>query len=46
MIVAYTLSFIEEAIMFIYREAEISLEFKMLNDAMMEEMSSLHNNDT
>jgi len=46
MIVAYTLPVIEEAIMFTYREAEISSESKMWKDTMMEEMSSLHKNNT
>ena len=36
----------EEAISSAYREAEISSEFKMWKDAMIEEMSSLHKNDT
>jgi len=46
MIVAYAFPFVEEAIMSTYREAEISSESKMWKDAMEEEMSSLHNNDT
>ena len=46
MIVAYALSVIEEAISSTYRKSEISSENKMLKDAMMEEMSSLHKNDT
>jgi len=46
MIVAYALSVVEEAIPSIYREAEISSEFKMWKNVMMEEMSSLHKNDT
>ena len=46
MIVAYALPVIEEAIPSTYREAEISLESKMWKDAMEEEMSSLHKNDT
>jgi len=46
MIVAYTLPVIEEAISYTYREAEISSESKMRKDIMMEEMDSLHKNDT
>jgi len=46
MIVVYALSVVEEAITSTYKEAEISSEFKMWKDAMMEEMSSLHKNDT
>ena len=46
MIVAYALPVIEEAIPSTYREAEISSESKMWKDAMVEEMSSLYNNDT
>ena len=43
---AYALPVVEEVISSTYREAEISLEFKMWKDALMEEMSSLHKNDT
>ena len=43
---AYALSVIEEAIPYTYRKAEISSEFKMWKDAMVEEMSSLYKNDT
>ena len=46
MIVAYALPIIEEAIPSTYRKAEISSEFKIWKDTMMEEMSSLHKNDT
>ena len=46
MIVAYTLPVIEEAIPSTYREAEISSEFKMWKDVMIEEISSLHKNNT
>ena len=46
MIVAYALSVVKEIISSTYREAEISSEFKTWKDAMMEEMSSLHKNDT
>ena len=45
MIVAYALSVIEEMISSTYRKTEISSESKMWNDAMMEEMNSLHKND-
>jgi len=41
LIVAYALLVVEKAISSIYREAEISSEFKMSKDAMMEEMNSL-----
>jgi len=37
---------IKEVIPSIYREAEISSEFKMWKDAMVEEMSSLYKNNT
>ena len=46
MIMAYTLPVIEEVIPSTCREAEISSESKMWKDAMEEEMSSLHKNDT
>jgi len=46
MIVAYALPVIEEAILPTYRKAEISSEFKIWKDAMVEEMSSLYTNDT
>jgi len=46
MIVAYALPVVEEAISSTYKEVEISAESKMWKDAMMEEMSSLHKNDT
>ena len=42
----YTLPVAEEAITSTYREAKISSESKMWKDAMMEEMNSLHKNDT
>ena len=46
MIVAYALPVVEEAILYTYREAEISSESKMWKYCMEEEMSSLHKNDT
>ena len=46
MIVANALSVIEEAISSTHREAKISSVSKMWKDAMMEEMNSLHKNDT
>ena len=46
MIVTYALSVVEEAIPSIYMKAEISSESKMWKDDMMEEMNSLHKNDT
>jgi len=46
MIMTYALPVVEEAIPSTYREAEISSESKIWKDAMMEEMSSLHKNDT
>jgi len=46
MIVAYALPVVEVVIPSTYREAEISSESKMWKDAMEEEMSSLHKNDT
>jgi len=46
MIGAYALPVIDEAILSTYRKTEISLEFKLWKDVMMEEMSSLHKNDT
>ena len=45
-VVVYALSAVEEAILSTYREAEISSESKMCKDAMEEEISSLHKNDT
>jgi len=45
-IVAYALLVVEEAIPSTYREVKISSESKMWKDAMIEEMSSLHKNDT
>ena len=46
MIVAYALPVVEEAIPSAYKKVEISSKFKMWKDAMMEEMNSLHKNDT
>jgi len=46
MIVAYALPIVKKAISFTYMEAEISSESKMWKDVMMEEMNSLHKNDT
>jgi len=46
MIVTYALPVIEEVIPSTYRKAEICSESKMWKDAMEEEMSSLHKNDT
>jgi len=46
MIVAYALPVIKEMISSTYREAEISSESKMWKDAVKEEMSSIHKNDT
>jgi len=46
MIVAYTLPIVEESIPSTYKKAEISSEFKMWKDAMTEEKSFLHKNDT
>ena len=46
MIVASALSVVEEAILSTYGKVEISSEFKMWKDAMIEEMNSLHKNDT
>jgi len=46
MIVAYDLLVIKEEIPSTYKEAEISSKLRMWKDAMMEEMSSLHKNDT
>ena len=45
MIVAYTLPVAEKVIPSTYREAEISSEFNMWKNAMMEEMNSLYKND-
>jgi len=44
--VAYALPVVEEAIPSTYMEAEISSKSKIWKDAMMNEMSSLHKNDT
>jgi len=46
MVVVYAFPVIEEAIPSIYRKAEISLESMLWKDAMIEEMSFLHQNDT
>jgi len=46
MIMAYALPVVEEAIPSRYREAEISSESKMWKNVVMEEMNSLHKNDT
>jgi len=46
MIVTYALPVVEEVIPSTYRKAEICSESKMWKDAMEEEMSSLHKNDT
>ena len=46
MIMVYTLSAVEEAIMSTYRKAEISSESKIWKDTMMKEMNSLHKNNT
>ena len=46
MIVAYDLLVGEEAIPCTYRKIDFSSEFKMWKDAMIEDMSSLHKNDT
>jgi len=46
MILAYTLPIVEEAISSTYKEAKISSESKIWKDAIMDEMSSLHKNDT
>jgi len=46
MIVTYALPIVEEVIPSTCREAEITSEFKMWKDAMVEEMSSLYKNDT
>ena len=46
MIVSYALPIVEEAIPSTYGETEISSEFKIWKDVMMEEISSLHKNDT
>ena len=46
MIVTYALPIVEEVTPSTYREAKIGSEFKMWKDAMMEEISSLHKNDT
>ena len=46
MIGAYGLPIIEEAIPSTYRKAEISSEFKIWKDVMMQQMSSLHKNNT
>jgi len=46
MIVAYALLVIDECTPSTYREAEISSESEMWNNAMLEEMQSVHENDT
>ena len=46
MIVAYALPDVEEVIPSTYREAQISSESKILKGAIVEEMSSLHKNNT
>ena len=46
MIVAYALPVVKEAIPSTYRESEISSESKIWKDAMEEETSFLHKNDT
>ena len=42
----YALPVVEEVISSTYRKAEVSSEFKMWKDVMVEEMSSLYKNDT
>jgi len=46
MIVTCALSVIEESISSIYREAEIRSESEMYKNIMLEEINSLHKNDT
>ena len=46
MIVTYALLVVEKVIPSTYKKTEIILGSKMGKDAMMEEMSSLHKNDT
>jgi len=46
MIVAYALPVIKKAIPFTYREAGISSESKMWKNFTVEEMNSLHKNNT
>jgi len=46
MIVVYTLPIVKDVIPSTYKGAEISSEFKMWKDAMMEEMNFLYKNDT
>jgi len=46
MIIAYAFLLVEKAILSNYREVEISSESKIWKDVVMEEMSSLHKNDT
>ena len=46
MIMAYAIPVVEETIPSTYREAEIRSESKMWKDAMEEEISSQHKNDT
>ena len=46
MIVACAFPVIEECILSIYKEIEISSKSKIWNFAMLEEMESLHKNDT
>jgi len=46
MIVAYALPIIEKCIPSTYREIKISSESERWKNAMLEEMKSLHKNDT
>ena len=46
MVVAYAFPVVEEVIPSTFREAEISSESKMWQEAMKEEMKSLYKNDT
>jgi len=46
MIVAYALSVIEIAISSAYKKVEISSESEIWNEAIFEEMNSIHKNDT
>jgi len=46
MIVVYALSVIEDAISSTYRKAEINSESDSWKEAMLDEMNSLHKNDT
>jgi len=45
-IVVATLPVIEESILSLYKENEISSKSKMWKNAMLEDMKSLHQNDT